>query len=133
MSVIRFSISLEEELAKELDEFVKNNQFSNRSQAIRHLIEKNLVEKKWMCGNIVAGAIILLYNYEKKDVLSSINDICHENREKVLSAQQFFLADESMISVIAVKGCSKELTLFSEQLIGIKGIKHGKLLMSRID
>ena len=69
MSVIRFSISLEEELAKELDEFVKNNQFSNRSQAIRHLIEKNLVEKKWMCGNIVAGAIILLYNYEKKDVI----------------------------------------------------------------
>ena len=133
MSVIRFSISLEEELAKELDEFVKNNQFSNRSQAIRHLIEKNLVEKKWMCGNIVAGAIILLYNYEKKDVLSSINDICHENREKVLSAQQFYHSDESMISIIAVKGCSKELTLFSEQLIGIKGVKHGKLLMSRID
>ena len=133
MSVIRFSISLEEELAKELDEFVKNNQFSNRSQAIRYLIEKNLVEKKWMCGNIVAGAIILLYNYEKKDVLSSINDICHENREKVLSAQQFYLSDESMISIIAVKGCSKELTLFSEQLIGIKGVKHGKLLMSRID
>ena len=133
MSVIRFSISLEEELAKELDEFVKNNHFSNRSQAIRHLIEKNLVEKKWMCGNIVAGAIILLYNYEKKDVLSSINDICHENREKVLSAQQFYLSDESMISIIAVKGCSKELTLFSEQLIGIKGVKHGKLLMSRID
>ncbi|MBO7523317.1 MAG: nickel-responsive transcriptional regulator NikR, partial [Bacteroidales bacterium] len=82
---------------------------------------------------IVAGAIILLYNYEKKDVISSINDICYENREKVLSAQQFYLADESMISIIAVKGCSKELTLFSEQLIGIKGVKHGKLLMSRID
>ena len=133
MSVIRFSISLDEELAKELDEFVKDNQFSNRSQAIRHLIEKNLVEKKWMCGNIVAGAIILLYNYEKKDVISTINDICHKNREKILSAQQFYLADKSMISVIVVKGCSKELTLFSEQLIGIKGIQHGKLLMSRVD
>ena len=133
MSVIRFSISLEEELAKELDEFVKSNHFSNRSQAIRHLIEKNLVEKKWMCGNIVAGAVILLYNYEKKDVISSINDICHANKEKVLSSQQFYLADESMISIIAVKGCSKELTLFSEQLIGIKGVKHGKLLMSRVD
>ena len=33
MSVTRFGVSLEEELLKALDDFVVDNQFSNRSQA----------------------------------------------------------------------------------------------------
>ena len=44
MPVTRFSISLEEDLLKELDNYADENRFSNRSQAVRHLIEKNIVE-----------------------------------------------------------------------------------------
>lgn len=60
MNVTRFSVSLEEELLEALDNFVLDNKYSNRSQALRSLIEKNLVEKKWHCNNIVFGAIVLL-------------------------------------------------------------------------
>jgi len=40
MTVTRFSISLEKELLKELDLYADDNNFANRSQAVRHLIEK---------------------------------------------------------------------------------------------
>ena len=68
MAVTRFSVSLEEELLDALDSFVQENKFSNRSQALRALIEKNLVEKKWQCNNIVAGAIVLVHENVKKDI-----------------------------------------------------------------
>ena len=55
MSVSRFGVSLEEELLTALDQYVTENNFSNRSQAIRYLVEKNLVEQKWKCDNLVAG------------------------------------------------------------------------------
>ena len=45
MSVSRFGVSLDEELLKALDNYVSDNGFANRSQAIRHLVEKNIVEK----------------------------------------------------------------------------------------
>jgi CopG family nickel-responsive transcriptional regulator len=51
MPVARFSISLEEELLGELDKFADENNFANRSQALRNLIEKYIVEKKWQCNN----------------------------------------------------------------------------------
>jgi len=35
-------------------------------RAFRALIEKTLVEKKWQCNNVVAGAIVLVYNNSKK-------------------------------------------------------------------
>jgi CopG family nickel-responsive transcriptional regulator len=61
MPLARFGVSLDEELLKALDSFVIENSLPNRSQAIRHLVEKNLVEKKWHCNQMVAGAIVMVY------------------------------------------------------------------------
>ncbi|MFA5817862.1 MAG: nickel-responsive transcriptional regulator NikR [Bacteroidales bacterium] len=133
MSVVRFSISLEEELLKEMDLYVDDNNFANRSQALRHLIEKNIVEKKWQCNNVVAGAIVMIYDHHKKDILSKSNEIQHNYYDVILSAQHYHLSHEICLEIIAVKGVAKKLTELSDKLISIKGIKHGKLIMSKTD
>lgn len=133
MSVTRFSISLEKELLDELDRFAENNSFANRSQALRHLIEKNIVEEKWHCNNVVAGAIVLIYDHHKKDIDSRSNDIQHDYFDVILSSQHYHLSHEICLEIIAVKGQASRLTELSDKLISIKGIKHGKLVMSKTD
>lgn len=133
MAVSRFGVSLDEELLKALDEYVQENNFSNRSQAIRFLVEKNLVEKKWKCDNIVAGAITLVYNTKKKEIRSRIQDIEAENTEIILSSQLFHLNPENCMEIVAIKGPSSKLTELSDQLIAVKGIQHGKLIMSKVE
>ncbi len=133
MSVVRFSVSLEKELLKELDRYVKENNFTNRSQGLRHIIERNIVEKKWQCNNIVAGAIVMVYDHHKKDILSKSNEIQHDYHDVILSSQHFHLSHETCLEILAVKGKAKTLTELSDKLIGIKGIKHGKLVMSKAD
>ncbi len=133
MSVVRFSVSLEEELLKELDLFAKDNSFANRSQALRHLIEKNIVEKKWHCNNEVAGAVIIIYDHLKKDITSKLNDIQHTYFDVILSSQHYHLSHNICLEIIAVKGLANRLTELSDRLISIKGIKHGKLVMSKTD
>lgn len=131
MSVSRFGVSLDEELLTALDEYVADNQFANRSQAIRHLIEKNLTEEKWKCDNIVAGAVVLVFNNQKKDILKKSSEIQFEYSDVILSVQGFYLSELNYLEIIAVKGASKRLTEVSEKLISIKGIQHGKLVMSK--
>lgn len=133
MPVSRFGVSLEEELLTALDKYVGENQFANRSQAIRYLIEKNIVEQKWQCNNIVAGAIVLLYEHHKRDLLTKINDVQHDYHGVILSSQHFHLSHDNCLEIIAVKGQSRILTELSEKLIALKGISHGKLVMSRAD
>ena len=133
MSLARFGVSLDENLLKALDAFVIENGLPNRSQAIRHLVEKNLVEKKWHCNQVVAGAVVLLYNNHKKDVTTKANDIQHEYFDVILSSQHFHLNHDNCLEIIAVKGPSNKLTALSDKLIGIKGIIHGKLVMSRTE
>jgi len=122
---------LDEELLKALDEFVADNQFANRSQAIRHLIEKNLTEEKWKCDNIVAGAVVLVFNNQKREILKKSSEIQFEYNDVILSVQGFYLNEINYLEIIAVKGPSKRLTEVSEKLIGIKGIEHGKLVMTK--
>lgn len=131
MSVTRFGVSLDEELLKALDKYVSDNRFSNRSQAIRHLIEKNLVEEKWKCDNVVAGAVVLVFNHEKKEIFTKSSEIRLEYSDVVLSVQGFYLNETNYLEIIAVKGPSHRLTEISEKLISIRGIQHGKLVMSK--
>jgi CopG family nickel-responsive transcriptional regulator len=133
MAVSRFGVSLENELLEALDAYVQENQFPNRSQAIRHLIEKNLVEKKWKCNNIVAGGIVLIYNFHKNDLLNKLNEIKKEAASQILSTQSFYISEEKILEIIAVKGPSHKLTTLSDMLISVKGIEHGKLIMSKVD
>lgn len=133
MTVSRFGVSLEEELLKELDEYVKENNFTNRSQAIRFLIGKNLVEKKWKCDNLVAGAITLVYNTKKKEIRSRILDIQAENTDIILSSQLYHLNPENCMEIVAVRGSSFRLTELSDALCAVKGIQHGKLIMSKVE
>ncbi|MFC2103720.1 nickel-responsive transcriptional regulator NikR [Bacteroidota bacterium] len=133
MSVKRFGVSFEKELLEALDRYVKDNQFPNRSQAIRQLISKNLVKKKWEDNNIVAGAITLFYDHHKRDLLNKLTTIQHDYHNMILSAQHFHLSHENCLEIVAVKGKASILLELSDKLIAIKGVQHGQLVMSKAD
>lgn len=133
MSLSRFGVSLDEELLKALDEYVADNSFANRSQALRHLIETILVEKKWKCDNIVAGALTLVFDHTKTEIIKKSSEIQFDNKEYVLATHGYYLNDQNYLQIIAVKGPSRKLTEISEKLISIKGVQHGKLVMSKAE
>ena len=133
MLLKRFGVSLEENLLKALDNFVKKNQFPNRSQAIRFLIKKNLVEEKWEENEEVAGAIVIVYDHHKREVQNKSTDIQHDYHNTILSVQHVHLDHHNCIESILVKGKAGDLKALADKLISIKGIHHGKLVMTTKD
>ena len=130
MQVKRFGVSLEEELLNSLDDLVSRHHFPNRSQAIRFLIKKNLVEEKWQGNEDVAGAIVLVYDHHKSNLQNQSTDVQHAYHDLILSVQHVHLDHDNCLETIAVKGKAKKLTDLANRLIAIKGIKHGQLVMS---
>jgi CopG family nickel-responsive transcriptional regulator len=133
MSVSRFGVSLEKNLLDALDEYVLENHFSNRSQAIRHLINKNMVEQKWLCNNLVAGTVTLIYDPKSSDLMSQMAEIQSKFTDEILSSQKFIIGKSKYMEIIAVKGLANRLTELSDALISIRGMQNGKLTMSRAD
>lgn len=133
MSVVRFGVSLEKELLEALDKYAEENKFANRSQAVRYLINNNLVEEKWQGNKNVAGSITLVYDHHKNDLLKNLTEIQHDYHDEILSSQHFHLDHNNCLEIIAVKGKANKLRELSEKLIAIKGIQHGRLTMSKAD
>jgi len=75
----------------------------------------------------------MIYDHHKKDILTKLNKLQHDNHEVILSSQHYHLSHDICLEIIAVKGLAKKLTDLSEKLISIKGVRHGKLLMSKTD
>lgn len=133
MSLKRFGVSLEDSLLESLDKYVDDNGFANRSQAIRFLVEKNVAETKWQCNHIVAGTIVIMYDQEKTAISSKIVSIQQDYQDVILSSSQYYINQNFCLHIVTVMGTAHRLTELSDRLTAIKGIKHGKLVMSRAD
>lgn len=133
MALKRFGVSLESELLEDLDQYTSDNGFANRSQAIRFLVEKNVAEQKWQCNHIVAGTIIIMYNQDKKEIVAKISSIQQNYTDVILSSTQYYVNKTFCMHIVTVMGEARRLTELSDCLTTIKGIKHGKLVMSRAD
>ncbi len=133
MTLKRFGVSLEDKLVEELDQYVEENGFGNRSQALGFFIKKYVAEQKWQCNHIVAGTIIIIYSRDKKEITSRIAAVELNYTDVILSSAQYFINDNLLMHITTVTGEAQRLTELSDHLTTIKGIKHGKLVMSRAD
>jgi CopG family nickel-responsive transcriptional regulator len=128
--LIRFGISLDKELSEKFDELIRRKAYTNRSEAIRDLIRQDLVEQEWLHGNEVAGAITLIYNHHKRELLNKITDIQHDFQKAIISAQHIHLDHHNCLEIIAVKGNPTEIEKLASALKAVKGVKHSTLSMS---
>ena len=103
------------------------------SPAIRFLIEKNVAERKWQCNHIVAGTIVIMYDQVKKEISLKITGIQQNYKDVILSSSQYYINQNFCLHIVTVMGTAHRLTELSDKLTTIKGIKHGKLVMSRAD
>ncbi|HBG71020.1 MAG: nickel-responsive regulator [Bacteroidetes bacterium GWF2_43_63] len=130
MKVKRFGVSLDEQILTELDHFVDQRKFPNRSQAIRYLISNYLIEEKVDGNKTVAGSIILVYDHHKRELQNKSTSIQHDFHDIILSVMHVHIDHHNCLETIAVMGKSGKLKALADQLIAIKGVKHGKLVIT---
>lgn len=128
--LVRFGVSLEEELLKKFDLLIKEKNYSNRSEAFRDLIRQELITKEWDLDAEIAGAITLIYDHHHRELLNKITDIQHDSQKVIISTQHVHLDHDNCLEIIAVRGKPGQVRKLAEQLKAIKGIKHATLSMS---
>ena len=129
-NLFRFGISLEKKLLDEFDALIKRKSYSNRSEAFRDLIRQELVKEEWREGGEVVGAITLVYDHHKRELVNKLTDIQHDFQGTIISTQHIHLDHDNCLELIAVKGASTEIGKLADTLKSVKGVKHGTLSMS---
>jgi CopG family nickel-responsive transcriptional regulator len=125
--VVRFGVSLEKELLDKFDRLIKEKKYSNRSEAIRDLIRENLVKREWIEGKEVAGAITLVFDHHKRDLVNILTDIQHDFYQIIISSQHIHLDHSNCLEIIVVRGKPAEVQELTNQLKSNVGVKYGTL------
>ncbi|MEJ6952223.1 nickel-responsive transcriptional regulator NikR [Natronospora cellulosivora (SeqCode)] len=128
--VNRFGVSIEKDLLTQFDDLIKDK-YNNRSEAIRDMIREKLIEDK-LSKNIheLVGSITLLYDHHKGGLTEKMLEIQHNYHHLFKSNLHLHLNHDSCLEIIIVKGKAKELKKVAGKLIGLKGVKHGKLVLT---
>ena len=125
--IVRFGVSLEKELLDKFDRLIKEKKYPNRSEAIRDLIRENLVKREWVEGKEVAGAITLVFDHHKRDLVNNLTDIQHDFHTLIISSQHIHLDHDNCLEIIVVRGKPTEVRELADKLRAAKGVKYGSL------
>ncbi len=127
MSLLRFGISMPTEMSTKFDLLIKKKKYSNRSEAIRDLIRRFLIEDEIMYNGEVIGVVSILYNHHQRELSEKLTAVQHEYHHLVLSAMHIHLDHDNCVEVIITRGHSQKIKNLAETLIATKGVKHGSL------
>lgn len=123
--LVRFGVSLEKELLERFDNYLKKQNYHQRSEAIRDLVRNEIVKEEWGDGKKqVAGAISLVYDHHKRELVNQLMNIQHDYHENIISTQHVHLDHNNCLEVIVVKGKSSDAEGLYKKLKTLKGIKH---------
>jgi len=126
---IRFGISINDRLLERFDRLIEEKGYVNRSEAIRDLIRNALVEEAWSKEDEEAvGTVSLVYDHHTRDLADKLTEHQHSHHKEIVSSLHVHLDAHHCLEVVVLKGKAKDIKRLADELIGTKGVKHGKLM-----
>jgi CopG family transcriptional regulator, nickel-responsive regulator len=131
MDLERVTITMERELVEKLDRMIERSGQANRSEAIRDLVRKRLIEESLASERKNAVATVtLVYDHERRELADRLLEAGHEHHGEVLATMHVHLDERHCLEVVALKGRAGAIRHIANHLIGMKGVIHGELFQS---
>jgi len=125
----RFGISMDVRLLDQFDKLIDGKGYNNRSEAIRDLIRGALVEDEWGDGSReTVATVTLVYDHHTRDLADKLTEHQHTHHEEIVSTLHVHLDAHHCLEVVVIKGRADRVRRIADELIGTKGVKHGKLV-----
>jgi CopG family transcriptional regulator, nickel-responsive regulator len=129
-SLIRTGISLEQELLEKFDKVVQQKGYGSRSEAIRDLVRDHFVEEDVVSNKVVVATLTLIYDHHQPKLSEHLVAAQHDYQGQVLATTHVHLDHHNCLEVIILKGRGRDAKKFADKLLSLKGVKHGKLVLT---
>lgn len=130
--LVRFSVAMPEDLLIKFDHLVARRGLAkNRSEVIRDLVRDALVEGECATpGRIVMGTLTIVYNHHASDLQEKLHYIQHTYLDRIITSVHVHVDEDNCLEVIILKGETGEVQDVANLILGTKGVKTGRLVMT---
>ena len=130
--IIRFGVSIEQNLLENYDRLIAERGYATRSEALRDLIRETLIQQKIeMKTDVQAlGSLTLVYDHHARNLVSDMGELQHDFHQIILSVMHLHVSHDDCMEIIALRGVVAEIAELANRLLSLKGIKNGKLFLT---
>jgi CopG family nickel-responsive transcriptional regulator len=124
---------MEQNLLESFDRLALARGYGNRSEAIRDMIRDALVQERLAKSprNVqVMGSLTLVYDHHARTLADEMADVQHARHHLVVSVLHVHISEDDCMEVIVLRGKAGELRELADALLSLKGVKHGKLVLT---
>ena len=131
VGLLRTGVAIDSDLLERFDHYIRRQGYENRSEAFRDLIRDRLNDASLQSeSTLVVGTITLIYNHHSRLLPDRLTELQHGCHDLIISTVHSHLDHDMCLEAVVVRGVSKRVQELANRLIGIKGVQHGKLVMS---
>jgi CopG family nickel-responsive transcriptional regulator len=130
----RFGVSFPVPLIEQFDQYMVEQGYTNRSEAIRDLVRRTLLEpSRVQSEQLVAGTIVMVFDHHVSDLPLLLMELQHEFHHDIISNMHVHLNHDQCLEVIAVRGKMGRLRTLQQKIQVQKGVHYAELSVTFIE
>lgn len=125
----RITITIDDDLMRELDQLIAARGYQNRSEAIRDLARAGLKQASLDAGgdSDCVGVLSYVYDHGSRELAKRLTNIFHDHHQLTVSSLHVHLDSTNCLEVSVLKGRMAKVQHFAEHVIAERSVRHGKL------
>ncbi len=130
--ITRFGVSIEPDLLIKFDKQIKKKGYTNRSEAIRDMIRKEIITEQQMDPGVESiGTLTMVYDHHTGNLTEKLLSLQHDHTSEILTTTHIHIDHNNCLEVLILQGKTGSIQKLAEQIKALKGIKHGELVMTK--
>ena len=133
--VERFTISLDEDLARAFDALIAERGYSNRSEAVRDILRAQIEGARLAredAPHCIAN-LSYVFDHHERELAERVTHAQHARHDLCVATLHAHLDHDNCMESVILRGPTAEVRAFAEALIAKLGVRHGALNLVTAD
>ena len=127
----RITITIDDDLAHEIDKRARSRGYQNRSEAVRDLVRAGIAQTRLESGghgasNCVA-ALTYVYDQGTRDLPKRLGNAFRDHHDLSIATTRVALDHDSCLEVALLRGSIAQVEGFAQRIIAERGVRHGRV------
>ena len=122
-------MSMDEALARDFDQLIKDRGYASRSEAMRDLLRREVEAHRHARAtrSQCVANLSYVYNHHERKLSERLMESQHRHHELVVSTMHVHLDHEHCLESVVLKGPALAVRAFADQTQAEKGVRHSQL------
>lgn len=132
----RVTLTLDDDLVTEIDQFMSRRGYQSRSEAVRDIVRAGFQQadsEREELGKSCVAALVYVYERDVRELAKRLAEVRADHHHLMVATTSVDLDHKSCMEVALMRGPTETVRHIGDHIIAERGVRHGKLVVVPVD